>query len=151
MSMPTRSANPDLFTEVKADPKLSYTNAFGSYTELTFNPSGPTFNDGRLNPFSNPKIREAMNWLVDRNYIVQEIYGGLAKPKFTSLNSAFPDYARYIDTVRALEVKYAYNPEQAKTVIDAEMTAHGRHAGHGWQVAVQRCPGDHHRHHPHRR
>ena len=70
-----------------------------------------------------------MNWLMDRNYIVQEIYGGLAKPKVTSLNSAFPDYARYIDTVRALEVKYAYNPEQAKTVIDAEMTAMGATLG----------------------
>ena len=70
-----------------------------------------------------------MNMLVDRNYIVQEIYGGLAKPKVTSLNSAFPDYARYIDTVRALEVKYAYNPEAAKTVIDAEMTAMGATLG----------------------
>ena len=122
-------SNAQLFEEVKADPKLSYTNAFGSYTEITFNPWGPTFDDGRLNPFGNAKVREAMNWLVDRNYIVQEIYGGLAKAKFTSLNSAFPDYARYIDTVRALEVKYAYNPEQAKTVIDAEMQAMGATLG----------------------
>jgi peptide/nickel transport system substrate-binding protein len=70
-----------------------------------------------------------MNMLVDRNYIVQEIYGGLAKPKVTSLNSSFPDYARYIDTVRALEVKYAYNVDAAKTVIDAEMTAMGATLG----------------------
>lgn len=118
-----------LFEEVKADPKLSYTTAFGSYTELTFNPWGPTFDDGRLNPFSDPKVREAMNWLVDRNYIVQEIYGGLAKPKVTSLNSAFPDYTRYIDTVRALEVQYAFNPDQAKTVIDAEMQSMGATLG----------------------
>ena len=34
-------SEPDLFTEVKADPNLSYTTAFGSYTELTFNPMGP--------------------------------------------------------------------------------------------------------------
>ncbi len=118
-----------LFEEVKADPNLGYTSAFGSYTELTFNPWGPTFEDGRLNPFGNPKVREAMNWLMDRNYIVQEIYGGLAVPKVTSLNSAFPDYARYIDTVRALEVKYAYNLDQAKAVIDAEMTAMGATLG----------------------
>jgi len=118
-----------LFEEVKADPNLSYTSAFGSYNELTFNPWEGTFEDGRLNPFGNPKVREAMNWLVDRNYIVQEIFGGLAVPKVTSLNSAFPDYARYIDTVRTLEVKYAFNMDQAKAVIDAEMTTMGATLG----------------------
>jgi peptide/nickel transport system substrate-binding protein len=119
----------ELFKTVKADPNLSYTTAFGSYTELTFNPHEGEFNDGRLNPFGDAKVREAMNWLMDRNYIVQEIYGGLANPKFTSLNSAFPDYARYIDTVRALEVMYAYNPEKAKEVITAEMEAMGATLG----------------------
>jgi peptide/nickel transport system substrate-binding protein len=122
-------SDPALFSEVKSDPNLAYTTAFGSYTELTFNPHGPTFNDGRLNPFGDAKVREAMNWLVDRNYIVQEIYGGLANVKVTSLNSAFPDYARYIATVRALEVKYAYNPDQANTVITTEMEAMGATKG----------------------
>jgi peptide/nickel transport system substrate-binding protein len=122
-------ADAAVFTEVKADPKLAYSNAVGSFNEITFNPAGPTFADGRLNPFSNPKIREAMNWLVDRSYIAQEIFGGLAVPKFVPTSSFFADYARYIDTIRALEVKYAYNPEQAKTVIDAEMTAMGATAG----------------------
>lgn len=122
-------SDPQLFETIKSDPKLGYTNAFGSYTELTFNPSGPTFVDGRLNPFSNAKIREAMNWLVDRNYVVQEIYGGLASVKVTTLNSAFPDYARYVDVARELEAKYSYNPDKAKEVITAEMTAMGATQG----------------------
>ncbi|MGE5123157.1 MAG: ABC transporter substrate-binding protein, partial [Acidobacteriaceae bacterium] len=122
-------SDPELFNTVKSDPSLSYTTAFGSYTELTFNPHEGEFTDGRLNPFGDAKVREAMNWLVDRNYIVQEIYGGLAKVKVTSLNSAFPDYARYIDTVRALEVKYAYNPDKAKEVISAEMESMGATLG----------------------
>ena len=115
----------EVFSTVKGDSNLSYTNAFGSYTELTFNPSGPEFADGRLNPFSNAKIREAMNWLVDRDYMVQEIYGGLGKIKVTSLNSAFPDYAKYVDVLRAIETFYAYNPDKAKEVITTEMTAMG--------------------------
>jgi peptide/nickel transport system substrate-binding protein len=119
----------ELFAEVKADPNLSYTTALGLYDELTFNPYGPEFNDGRLNPFSDAKVREAMNWLVDRNYVVQEIFGGLAKPKFVSLNSAFPDYVRNVATIRELEVKYAYNPDQANTVISAEMEAMGATMG----------------------
>ncbi|MCX7608192.1 MAG: ABC transporter substrate-binding protein [Anaerolineales bacterium] len=118
-------SDPNLFETVKNDPALSYTTAFGSYTEITFNPSGPEFADGRLNPCSNPKIREAMNMLVDRNYIVQEIYGGLAKVKYTSLNSAFADYARYVDTIRAIEAKYAYNLEKANEIISAEMVNMG--------------------------
>ena len=120
-------ADATLFETVKADPNLTYTTAFGSYTELTFNPSA--FADGRLNPFSNAKIREAMNWLVDRNYIVQEIYGGLAKPKFTNLNSAFPDFARYVDTAKNLETYYAYDTTKADEVITAEMTAMGATKG----------------------
>ena len=95
-----------LFETVAADPNLGYTTGFGSYNELSFNPAGPEFTDGRLNPFDNPKIREAMNMLVDRDYIAQEIFGGLGTPKFTSLNSAFADYARYVDTCRAIEAFY---------------------------------------------
>lgn len=112
--------DPVLFETVKADPNLSYTTAFGSYNELTFNPV-LNFTDGRLNPFGDPQIREAMNWLVDREYIAQEIFGGLAVPKFTSLNSSFADYARYVDTCRAIESYYAYNPTRAQEVISARM------------------------------
>lgn len=104
---------------------LKTTASFGGYYELTFNPAGPEFTDGRLNPFSNPKIREAMNWLVDRDYIVQEIYGGLAKPKYLPITGAFPDYAKFIDVVRELENKYAYNPDKAAEVINAEMEGMG--------------------------
>ncbi len=127
-----------LFQDVKADPNLSYSTAYGSYTELTFNPVGPTFKDGRLNPFGNPRIREAMNWLVNRDYIVQEIYGGLAVPKYTSLNSSFADYARYVDTCRAIEAYYAYNPDKAREVISAEMEAMGAQLVDGkWQYNGQ--------------
>lgn len=108
---------------------------FGIYYELTFNPVGPTFPaTGKLNPFSSAKIREAMNWLIDRDYINREIYGGLAVPKFFSLVSGFPDYARHADLIRGLEAKYAYNVEKANEVITAEMEALGAtKAGDKWQ------------------
>jgi peptide/nickel transport system substrate-binding protein len=51
---------------------LEYRVARGVYYELTFNPVGPEFNDGRFNPFSNRRIREAMNYLVNRTYIANE-------------------------------------------------------------------------------
>jgi len=106
------------------DAGLQYFQPFGLYYELTFNPSGPVLPTG-LNPFASAKVREAMNWLVDRNYIVQEIYGGLAKPKWFPLTGAFPDYARYADIAAGLEAKYAYDKDGAQAVIDAEMTSMG--------------------------
>ncbi|HEY5729315.1 MAG TPA: ABC transporter substrate-binding protein [Anaerolineales bacterium] len=111
---------------------LQYKQVFGGYYELTFNPYGGGDNGavfdastGALNPFAVPAIREAMNMLVDRDYIVQEIYGGLAAPKFFPINSAFPDYALLADVARKLEAQYAFNPDKAKETIDAEMAALG--------------------------
>ncbi len=66
-----------------------------------------------------------MNYAIDRNYVIQEIYGGMAQAKFTVLNSAFPDYARYVDVSRELEAKYAYNLDKAKEIITAEMEGMG--------------------------
>jgi peptide/nickel transport system substrate-binding protein len=106
---------------------LQTQTVFGGYYELTFNPVGPVFEDstGKLNPFAVPAVREAMNMLIDRDFIVQEIYGGLAVPKFFAINSAFPDYALLADVARELEAQYAFNVDKAKEVIDAEMLALG--------------------------
>lgn len=41
--------------------------------ELSFNPVGPEYSDGRLNPFHVPAVREAMNWLINRQYIVENL------------------------------------------------------------------------------
>jgi peptide/nickel transport system substrate-binding protein len=121
-------SNPENFKVVKNDPNLRYYTSLGTYTELTFNPV-LNFKDGRLNPFGDPQIREAINMLVDRNYIVQEIYGGLAVSKLLPLSSSFPDYARYVDVARVLENKYAHNPDKAKAIIKERMEALGATLG----------------------
>ncbi|HWQ84887.1 MAG TPA: ABC transporter substrate-binding protein [Anaerolineales bacterium] len=104
---------------------LAYSTASGLYYDLLFNPVGPEFTDGRFNPFSNRKIREAMNWLVDRDYLNQEIYAGGALPKWFAITTQFPDYADLADVARRLEAYYAYDMDKAKEVIDAEMTTMG--------------------------
>ncbi len=114
---------------------LERSDQFGLFYELTFNPVGPTFEGtGKLNPFYSAKIREAMNWLVDRDYINQEIYGGASIPKWFPITAGFPDYARYVDMIRPLEAKYSYNFEKAQAVITEEMTALGAEMVDGkWQ------------------
>jgi len=115
-------ADPELFeTKIKPSPELTYKFAYGLYFELTFNPVGPEFKTGEFNPFCNPRIREAMNYLVDRHYIVDEIMRGLAKPKWVSFISAFVEYGRLADTIKLLEAKYSYDFEKARRIIFEEM------------------------------
>jgi peptide/nickel transport system substrate-binding protein len=114
-------SDPKIYAKLKDSKNAAFDPSYGNTSELTFNPSGPTFKDGKLNPFSVSAIREAMNYLIDRNYIVKEIYGGLAIPMFTTINPVFPDYAKTADIGRAIEIKYAYDVKKAKDIIDAEM------------------------------
>jgi len=105
-------ANPGVF---------DMTRAYGVCVEITLNPYGPEFNDGRLNPFSVPAIREALNWLIDREFIANSLYQGLAIPRYTPVTPAFPDYSRYIETFRAIENRYRHDPDRAWAVITGEM------------------------------
>ncbi len=117
----------DLYATNKSDPNLAYTMSYGSYDSIMFNDNygESVCSDGRLNPFASQKIREATNWLVDRDYIVQEALGGMGVPKYTVMIQAFPDYALYADIIRPLENKYAFNMEKAEQIITAEMEALG--------------------------
>ncbi len=117
--------DPQLFRRIKEDPNLIYGTSFGLYLELTFNPVIPTYKDGRLNPFATAKIREAMNLIIDRRYIVDEIMGGLAEVKLLPLNKGFPEYERYKDTIAKLEDLYKYNFEKGKSIITAELRKMG--------------------------
>lgn len=114
--------DPELARKIRASPAMSYATSYGTSWELTFNPVGPTFpKTDKLNPFHVPAIREAVNWLIDRNYIAEEIHGGLAKPRYLPLTSAFPDYVRLADVARTLEIKYSHNPDKARAIITEEM------------------------------
>ena len=112
----------DIYEMILDNPEIVYAESFGSYNELSFNPSGPIFEEtGKLNPFAVPRVREAMNWLVDREYMAAEIFGGMAVPRLFPITSAFPDYANMIEKVRELEVLYSHDPDRAEAVITEEM------------------------------
>jgi len=112
----------DALPEIEAA-GLDYAQSNGLYYELTFNTYGPFFDQstGKVNPFVYAKAREAMNWLIDRDYINREVYNGGALPKFWSIITNMPDYTKMAETVRRLEAKYAYNPELAKAQMDEVM------------------------------
>lgn len=117
----------DAYPAIK-EADLSSTQSLGGYYGVSLNPA--EFTDAtQLNPFSNRKIREALNWLIDRDYVNQEIYAGGSLPKLLPVTTQLVEYTNLIDTARALESKYAYNVEKAKEVVDAEMPGMGAELG----------------------
>ncbi len=78
---------------------------------------------GQFNPFSVKAIRFALNQVIDRNYIAQQVYQGSAKPMYSHLSSGDYDY-RIINSM-IYEMNLGYQPEQAKATITAEMTKAG--------------------------
>ena len=117
----------DKLQEIK-DAGLCYTQSYGTYYDMMYNPA--VFTDTtKLNPFSNRKIREATNWLIDRDYINQEVYAGGVLPKFFPLTTQLVDYTSVIEVARGLEAYYAYNFDKGKEIIVAEMEAMGATVG----------------------
>src|SRR5207249_3430150 len=95
------TSNPDLRDRVARNPALTSVVSFGLQSELTFNPVGPVFGGtNRLNPFASPKIREAMNWLINGRFIAQGIMLGMATPRYLPIAGALPDYAWRADAAR---------------------------------------------------
>jgi peptide/nickel transport system substrate-binding protein len=109
---------------IYASDELSYYISYGSFNDITFNPV-LILEDGSLNPFGDPQIREAMNMLVDRDYICQEITGGMAVPRYVDVQLASSDRARLADVIAEMELKYAYNPDKAEEIISGRMVELG--------------------------
>lgn len=107
---------------------LSYSSSNGLYYDMLYNPA-VCKDETMLNPFSDRKIREATNWMYDRNYINQEVYAGGGLAKFFTIQTNGPDYAEFADVARALESKYAYNPDKAKEVVKTQMEGMGATLG----------------------
>lgn len=103
---------------------LPYVMNNGLQYDILYNP-GVCTDTTMINPFSDPKIREATNWLFDRNYVNQEIYEGANLLKWFPITTQFPMYANLADVAARLETIYAYDLEKADQVITEQMTAMG--------------------------
>jgi peptide/nickel transport system substrate-binding protein len=134
MWLSSTNSSATLYKTVSADPNLTSPLQYGSSDQILFNTVDCT-SLGLLNPFNDMKIREAMNWAVDRNYIVQQIQSGLGVQMYTALDPGFPDAARNAAALGAIATKYAFNMDKAKAVVNAEMPTLGatQDASGKWQ------------------
>ncbi|GIT56297.1 MAG: hypothetical protein Ct9H300mP17_14560 [Candidatus Nitrosopelagicus sp.] len=60
-----------------------------------------------------------MNFLVDRNLIVNELLGGYGTPMFSNYGSFSAEYLRVLDVIETFQ--FRYNPSFAENIISDEL------------------------------
>lgn len=116
--------------DIPNDPSLDISTNYGLYYDFTINPA-VFYDTNRVNPFAVPEIREALNWLIDRDHVNQSVYNGIALSKFFPVVTDGPDYQHYATKVAELEATYAYNPTLAESIITTEMLGLGAYKSGG--------------------
>ncbi len=90
----------------------------GSYSILV-NPA----ESEEFNPFSNKDIRFALNYLVDRKLIVNELMGGFGSPIISYYSPSDPEYLTVIEELETFNFKY--NPTLAEKIISQVLKEEG--------------------------
>ena len=87
----------------------------GGYFSILLNPS----DTGEFNPFSIREVRYALNFLVDRNLIVNELLGGYGAPMISNYGIFSADYLGIVDVLEAFQ--FNYNPSLANEIITEQL------------------------------
>ena len=90
----------------------------GSYSIL-INPA----KSEKFNPFSSKDIRFAVNYLVDRKLIVNELMGGYGSPIISYYGPSDPEYLTVIEQLETFNFKY--NPTLAEKIISRALEDRG--------------------------
>ncbi|MCH2405238.1 MAG: ABC transporter substrate-binding protein [Nitrosopumilus sp.] len=90
----------------------------GSYSILV-NPA----ESEEFNPFSSKDIRFALNYLIDRKLIVNELMGGYGSPIISYYSPSDPEYLTVIEQLEAFNFKY--NPVLAEEIITRVLKERG--------------------------
>ncbi len=76
-----------------------------------------------FNPFSDKNIRFALNYLVDRNLIVNELMGGYGFASISYYGTTSPEFLTIIEQLETFNFKY--NPTLAKEIISNSLIEKG--------------------------
>ena len=100
----------------------------GSYSILV-NPA----ESEEFNPFSSKEIRFALNYLIDRKLIVNELMGGYGSPIISYYGPSEPEYLTVIEQLESFNFKY--NPALAEQIISKILKEKGAEKINGkWQM-----------------
>ncbi|WP_297463772.1 ABC transporter substrate-binding protein [Thermococcus sp.] len=110
--------------------KLNLYKSASSYNELTFNTYHDPDKDAPIvtvgdkvyfNPFAIRQVRFAMNFLISRDYIVQNIYQGSGAPMLGCIRPSHPANKYFVPVYNALSITGAGNEEFALKLIAKAM------------------------------
>lgn len=106
---------------LEADNRFALFQVPASTNSLLLNPAPAR--EGEINPFALPKVRQAMQYLVDREFIAREIYQGMAQPMITHVSPQDYDFLTVYDVQRGSGISYA--PEYGRELIAEAMQEAG--------------------------
>ncbi len=98
-----------------------YEKNAGSFAFL-LNPA-PSKNANILNPFQFKEIRFALNYLINREFIVDEILNGYGSVQIDPFGISSPEYEALIPVIESYNFKY--NPNLAKAIIEKTLISNG--------------------------
>jgi peptide/nickel transport system substrate-binding protein len=107
---------------ISKDPNVKiYEKNAGSFGFL-LNPA-PSKNPNILNPFQFKEIRFAVNYLINREFVVDEILNGYGSVQIDPFGISSPEYEALIPVIESYNFKY--NPSLAKGIIEKSLISHG--------------------------
>jgi peptide/nickel transport system substrate-binding protein len=113
----------EVVSDVQNDPTVKLYETTGGFMDLLLNPAPARSNTGDFNPFSIRQIRFAMNYLVDRDFVVNEILKGHGSSRIDPFGVYSPEYLNVIDTVQSFG--FRHSPELAQQMIGEALTRAG--------------------------
>jgi peptide/nickel transport system substrate-binding protein len=114
-----------LAVPLKGDPTVKLYTAAAGFNDIILNPAPTT--PACANPFSSRAIRLAMQFVIDRDYVANEIFKGLAVPMYIWLSQYDPTYSVVADLISQLGIKY--DLDYARSVVEQEMPKLGATKG----------------------
>ncbi len=111
--------SPDRLENNQAKEGLQVFDSTGGSYSILVNPA----ESEEYNPFSSKEIRYALNYLVDRKLIVNELMGGYGSSIISYYSPSDPEYLTVIEQLETFNFKY--NPTLAEKIISKVLKEKG--------------------------
>lgn len=121
------SLKTDAARQLQGDPRFSLYEAPASTVSILLNPAPAP--RGELNPFSIREVRQAMQYLVDREFVARDIYRGMAVPMISHVTPTDYDYLTVSDIEKSYGIEY--DPEFGRELIAEAMEDAGARLENG--------------------
>ncbi|GBF23884.1 hypothetical protein MnTg01_00216 [archaeon MnTg01] len=106
----------DRINDVKSREGLQVFESTGGSYSILVNPA----ESEKFNPFSIKEVRFALNYLVDRKLIVNELMGGYGTTMISNYGPYDPDYLYIVDELESFH--FRYNPSLAEEMITTALS-----------------------------